>query len=682
MTRRAQLAGFVLGSLLTLVFVAAHASVLGLPWQDVFRGSPGLWPLLLFPTLFGSLMGLMVAAAEGSRRSAALIAASMQRQEALRARLAQAVAILDLATDGIIIAQPDGKIEQIDSGSAALLQASRALSDAGNLDRVAIESGMSDESWHLDFRIGPLPDGREAYVLRDVGPLKRRMEQLARERARHAVMSAARRRYLAQVNHQLRSPVTALRVLSQVVVERATDSGDLETVGDAEEILRAADQVLGTLDEVRDLLRLESSAPSVVRERVDAARTIERLREDGVFSIGADRCELRSGLPMVFVDVQRFGAILHALERTLRTVGVGEPCLELGSSEAGERHIPLRLKVELSGRLRDEDAHSIEISRGPRSHSQLFGTSDLGMAFVIAAKAALLMDASVEILHRSSDALTLELRLPLADDEVTSEAPAVDPPVLIVESGRHLTSLLQGTSWRTETADAFHDAINLLARLQPRMVVLSTAMPHGQAWLFTTTMKTHPALGRAALLLVHTTPDDRLFVLPFTDLLLKPVEDRGMQSLAGITDGRGIHLVSSDELAAKAFVRLGAMHGVAVDWSAGPPEADGPLLVVDHDGLEPAVLETCLQASARSSAGAVLLLANDPERDQLDLVTARIQQLPGLAGQLRSPTGVVAERLDQLMSSVRRPASTPGGKQPAHDTVVVPSGAPTPQRDS
>jgi nitrogen-specific signal transduction histidine kinase len=105
------------------------------------------------------------------------------------------------------------------------------------------------------------------------------MANLARQgRAREAAeqANAAKSQFLASIGNELRTPLTAVIGYAELIEE---DAGDTSVKTDAVKIRDAARQVLGVIDIILDVSKLEADALALRRERIELAAVLEHLRE-------------------------------------------------------------------------------------------------------------------------------------------------------------------------------------------------------------------------------------------------------------------------------------------------------------------------------------------------------------------------------------------------------------------
>ena len=100
------------------------------------------------------------------------------------------------------------------------------------------------------------------------------------EKARAEAEAASRTKsaFLANMSHELRTPLNAIIGYSEILVEDATDRGDETTVGDLQKIQGAGQHLLGLINGILDLSKIEAGRMDVYLEQIYLARLVDEVR--------------------------------------------------------------------------------------------------------------------------------------------------------------------------------------------------------------------------------------------------------------------------------------------------------------------------------------------------------------------------------------------------------------------
>jgi two-component system, OmpR family, phosphate regulon sensor histidine kinase PhoR len=240
-------------------------------------------------------------------------------QERSRARLEATLANLN---DGVVITDEAGTVVRLNAAASRMLGttseeavgqpfvvASRDHDLAGLLNAAlaADTSRTATVAFGRDGRVletsaQPFSGGGERLglmVLRDVTDL-RRLERVRRE-------------FVANVSHELRTPLASIRAVVETLEAGAVD--DPAVAGEFfRRIIAEVDHLVGLVDELLDLARLESGRAVLTAEVCDPVellmRAVERLRTQVERAGLVIRVEVVPGLPHVWVDRGRIEQVL------------------------------------------------------------------------------------------------------------------------------------------------------------------------------------------------------------------------------------------------------------------------------------------------------------------------------------------------------------------------------------
>ena len=224
------------------------------------------------------------------------------KKQALRESESRLQAVLDNAPSVMYVKDLDGKFILVNRAFATLLErpkeeivgktgydiypAHEAEIFEAN-DRAALEAGQPVQSEEtLKCKDGlhtfisskfPLIDATgKAYALggisTDISERARNAAALASAKAEAERASDAKSEFLSRMSHELRTPLNAILGFAQLLELRAKTAGDCECV---DQILTAGRHLLGLINEVLDISRIESGGLSISNEAVELGEVVE-----------------------------------------------------------------------------------------------------------------------------------------------------------------------------------------------------------------------------------------------------------------------------------------------------------------------------------------------------------------------------------------------------------------------
>ncbi|MFT3728603.1 MAG: HAMP domain-containing sensor histidine kinase [Terricaulis sp.] len=110
---------------------------------------------------------------------------------------------------------------------------------------------------------------------RDRAFLTEMLAKQATARALAEQSNAAKSRFLATMSHELRTPLNAIIGYAELIEEDATEAAS----ADAAKIRSSARQLLGVINVILDVSKLEAGAIELQRERFDVSEVLEQVRE-------------------------------------------------------------------------------------------------------------------------------------------------------------------------------------------------------------------------------------------------------------------------------------------------------------------------------------------------------------------------------------------------------------------
>ena len=112
---------------------------------------------------------------------------------------------------------------------------------------------------------------------------------------RQEALETTRQKFISNVSHELKTPVTAIRIAAEnLQEERLSEAGQ----ANAQALLRSVDRLALLLGDLSELSRIESGALRLAPEQVDLDGFVASLRED---------FEVRHGASGVHLDLQWAG---------------------------------------------------------------------------------------------------------------------------------------------------------------------------------------------------------------------------------------------------------------------------------------------------------------------------------------------------------------------------------------
>ncbi|WP_311029879.1 PAS domain S-box protein [Mesorhizobium koreense] len=276
------------------------------------------------------------------------------------ARVEELRAIIDTATDGVVLISPEGTIRSISRPAEALfgfdsdevagkqfaalfaIESQRAaqdylngLSDNGvasvlNDGREVIGREAQGRFIPLFMTIGRLPgDNGFCAVLRDVTQWKRAEEELTQARSQAEVASSQKTEFLARVSHEIRTPLNAIIGFSELMIDEKFGPVGNDRYRDyLRDINRSGSHVLDLVNDLLDISKIEAGEQEMNYEAVSLndtlAETVAMMQPQANRERVIIRSSFPSRLPEVVADLRSVRQIaLNLLSNAVRYTQAG-----------------------------------------------------------------------------------------------------------------------------------------------------------------------------------------------------------------------------------------------------------------------------------------------------------------------------------------------------------------------
>ncbi|MGE0563508.1 MAG: response regulator [Pseudolabrys sp.] len=431
-------------------------------------------------------------------------------------------------------------------------------------------------------------------------------EEAEKARAEAEAASKTKSAFLANMSHELRTPLNAIIGYSEILVEDAQDRGDEASVGDLNKIQSAGKHLLGLINDILDLSKIEAGRMDVYFEQVFLSRLIEDVRtivepmvaKNGnrlvidcpadIGSLRTDMTKLKQSLINLLSNAAKFtnkGDVRLAVSRQAGADGVKR--VRFAVSDTG-----IGMTEEQVGRLFQA------FTQADSSTTRHFGGTGLGLT--ITRHFCNLLGGDVTVTSKPGEGSTFSIELP---DQAAKSAPAMsgakrvaapatdgDITVLVVDDDPTVHEVLSATlareGYRLMHAHDGAEALTMMRKSRPDIVTLDVMMPQTDGWSVLGIMKSDPDLQDIPVIMVTIVDDRNLgFSLGASEFMTKPIDRVRLVALIGQFANRQKNstiLIVDDDADTRAVVRqtvegagLKASEAVngraALDWLAAHP---------------------------------------------------------------------------------------------------------------
>ena len=430
--------------------------------------------------------------------------------------------------------------------------------------------------------------------------LEEKSAELEQARAAADTANQSKSIYLANMSHELRTPLNAIIGYSELLAEEAADNGHIELIPDLEKIHVAGKHLLGMINDVLDLSKIESGKMELSLEKLavdtlldGVIDTIEPLVHKQGNKLILDAGDLGS----MSTDVTKLRQILiNLLGNASKFTQDGTIYLRARRESVGSRgwlvfsveDTGIGITPAQQGKLFEPFAQAEASTRGK------YGGTGLGLA--LSRRFAELLGGEIQLESVPGEGTTFTVRVPAngraprggpadgapgANSAATSAPAAAAGTILIVDddaAGSELIGrMLAREGFHTLPAADGEEGLRLARELHPDLILLDVMMPSADGWTVLSQLKADPGLADIPVVMISVTRDKALgFAVGAADYLVKPVEResllRTVEKYLGLSSEHPILVVDDDATTRSMLRRLLERQGWKVVEAANGAE--------------------------------------------------------------------------------------------------------------
>jgi signal transduction histidine kinase/CheY-like chemotaxis protein len=387
--------------------------------------------------------------------------------------------------------------------------------------------------------------------------------------------------FLASMSHELRTPLNAIIGYSEMLYETAQDEEQEEFLPDLAKIRDAGRHLLGLINDILDLSKIEAGKMDLYLEEVDLAGLIDEVRAivEPLMAANANRLEIvcPAALGMFYTDRTKLKqSLLNLLSNAGKFTHEGRVKLEVRPAPSDISFIVsdtgIGMTEEQQGRLFQA------FSQADASTTRQYGGTGLGLA--ISKHFCEMLGGTIAV--ESTPGQGSIFTITLSDRRRVAPAAAAIPQgtehaalVMVVDDDANARDLLASTvrreGYRVIEATDGEAALALAREWHPDVITLDVLMPRMDGWAVLTAIKSDPKLAEIPVVIVTVLADRGIAVsLGAAEFLTKPVDRaRLAATIRQNVHGTGVVLVVDDEPESR---RIARRHLEKLGWEVDEAE--------------------------------------------------------------------------------------------------------------
>jgi signal transduction histidine kinase/CheY-like chemotaxis protein len=373
--------------------------------------------------------------------------------------------------------------------------------------------------------------------------------------------------FLASMSHELRTPLNAIIGYSEMLYETAQDDGQDEFLPDLIKIRDAGRHLLGLINDILDLSKIEAGKMDLYLEEVDLAGLIEEVRSivEPLAAVNGNRLEIvcSTSLGTLYTDRTKLKqSLLNLLSNAGKFTHEGRIKLEVRPADAEISFIVsdtgIGMTEEQQGRLFQA------FSQADASTTRQYGGTGLGLA--ITKSFCEMLGGNIAVASTPGQGSTFTITLPDRGRVALAATPLPEgaeyaPVVMIVDDDPNARDLLATTvrreGYRVIEATDGATALTLAHEWHPDIITLDVLMPRMDGWAVLTALKSDLELAETPIVIVTVLEDRGIAIsLGATEFLTKPVvRARLAATIRQHVYGSGVVLIVDDEPESRQIAR-------------------------------------------------------------------------------------------------------------------------------
>jgi adenylate cyclase len=401
----------------------------------------------------------------------------------------------------------------------------------------------------LEIRHNPLPEGGVVIIYSDITDRKHYEEALGTARDQAEAMSRTKSSFLANMSHELRTPLNAIIGLTDMLVNNAPRFGTEKAVEPLRRVHRAGTHLLGLINQILDLSKIEAGKLEINLESVRVAPLVDEvigtarpLAEQNKNQLSVD---CAPDLPAIEADAMRLRQILlNLLSNACKFTKGGSVSLRVARARH-EQQDALEFAVKDTGiGMTSEQMERLfeEFSQATSSTARSYGGTGLGLA--ITRRLCQMMGGDVTVTSEVGRGSTFTVRLPVVQassasaDQITEPASEVrrGECVLVIDDDQTARDLiadyLRQDGFSVISAAGGREGLRLAKQYRPVAITLDVMMPDLDGWTVLSALRGDPELAGIPVVMATIVDEQRHgMTLGAAGYLIKPIDQEKLIEL-------------------------------------------------------------------------------------------------------------------------------------------------------
>ncbi|EIJ42009.1 PAS domain S-box [Beggiatoa alba B18LD] len=390
-------------------------------------------------------------------------------------------------------------------------------------------------------------DGKPAGIVGimvDITERKRSEAALFKAKEEAEQANRAKSAFLANMSHELRTPLNAIIGYSEILQEDLVDMEGEALIPDVKKIHAAGKHLLGLINDVLDLSKIEAGKMDIFTETFDlgslvqeVVSTITPLIQKKENTLKVDACDPLGNLHADLTKVRQM--LFNLLSNAAKFTEQGQIRLTIRRESRADLDWVIFSVTDQGIGMTHEQIEKLfqPFTQADSSTTRKYGGTGLGLT--ITKRFAEMMGGGVIVESNYGKGSTFSIHLPAyvithASEKLLGKNPKAinrtpSNQVLVIDDDAVVRELLQNyigkLGYRVTTADSGDQGLKLAREIKPDAITLDVMMPGMDGWMVLSALKNDPVLADIPVIVLSMVEEKSLgYSLGATEYITKPID--------------------------------------------------------------------------------------------------------------------------------------------------------------